>query len=182
MTPGQLLRDGRSRHGLTQKHLAARAGTSQAAISRVERDLVSPSVEMLARLLDLMGERLELSAQAIDYPVNKEVLRENLKLSPSERIDQGVLLGRIRDGSRNVAIPARPTLHFEIARILRENGDHWMSTAELADAVNEAQRYQRRKPGPVTPYQVHGRTKNYDEMFERKGARVRLSRIDAERG
>ena len=48
MSPGQLLRDARRRHGLTQRQLAARVRTSQAAISRVERDLVSPSVATLA--------------------------------------------------------------------------------------------------------------------------------------
>ena len=44
MTPGELLRDARRRHRVTQKQLAARARTSQAAISRIERDTVSPSV------------------------------------------------------------------------------------------------------------------------------------------
>jgi hypothetical protein len=135
-------------------------------------------VATLAQLLDLMGERLELSAQPIDYGTNMDVLRENLELSPNERIEHGVLLGRVLAGSRSVRFPARPTLHLEIARILQENGNAWMSTSEIADAVNQAQRYQRRKPGPVTAYQVHGRTKNYDSVFERKGARVRLARAD----
>ena len=67
MTPGRLLREARRRHGVTQEQLAARAGTSQAAISRIERDVVSPSVGTLASLLDLLGEELELSATQIDY-------------------------------------------------------------------------------------------------------------------
>jgi transcriptional regulator with XRE-family HTH domain len=67
MTPGQLLRETRRRHGLTQRQLAARARTSQAAISRVERDLVSPSVATLASWLDLMGEELRLETLPIDY-------------------------------------------------------------------------------------------------------------------
>jgi transcriptional regulator with XRE-family HTH domain len=64
--PGELLREVRRRHGLTQRQLAARARTSQAAISRIERDVVSPSVSTLATLLDLMGEELVLGAQPID--------------------------------------------------------------------------------------------------------------------
>jgi DNA-binding XRE family transcriptional regulator len=44
---GELVREARLRHGLTQQELAARASTSQAAISRIEQDLVSPSVEYL---------------------------------------------------------------------------------------------------------------------------------------
>jgi transcriptional regulator with XRE-family HTH domain len=62
MTPGQLLREVRRRHGLTQRQLAARARTSQAAISRVERDVVSPSISTLAGWIDLMGEELVLAA------------------------------------------------------------------------------------------------------------------------
>jgi transcriptional regulator with XRE-family HTH domain len=87
MTAGQLLRAVRRRHGLTQAQLAARARTSQAAISRIERDLVSPSVSMLARLLDLMGEQLTLDARAIDYGIDKTLIRENLKRTPEERLD-----------------------------------------------------------------------------------------------
>lgn len=86
-TPGQLLRDARRRHGLTQQQLAIRARTSQAAISRIERGLVSPSVAMLAQLLDLMGEELVLEAHAIDYGHDRTLLRENLARSVSDRID-----------------------------------------------------------------------------------------------
>ena len=87
VTAGQLLREARRRHGLTQAQLAARARTSQAAISRIERGLVSPSVAMLARLLDLMGEELTLDAQPIDYGIDKTLIRENLKRTPEERLD-----------------------------------------------------------------------------------------------
>jgi transcriptional regulator with XRE-family HTH domain len=86
MTAGQLLRDARRRHGLTQRQLAARARTSQAAISRIERDLVSPSVATLATLLDLMGEELVLSAEQMEYGHDRTLLRLNLQVSPEERI------------------------------------------------------------------------------------------------
>jgi transcriptional regulator with XRE-family HTH domain len=87
--PGDLLRVARRRHGLTQGQLAARARTSQAAISRIERGLVSPSVAMLARLLDLMGEELVLDAEPIDYGHDRTLIRENLERSVTERIDHG---------------------------------------------------------------------------------------------
>ncbi len=86
MTAGQLLRAKRRKHGLTQQQLAARARTSQAAISRIERDLVSPSVTTLATLLDLMGEELELGARAIDYGHDRTLNRGNLAFPPGERI------------------------------------------------------------------------------------------------
>jgi transcriptional regulator with XRE-family HTH domain len=87
MTSGELLREVRRRHGLTQAQLAARARTSQAAISRIERGEVSPSVAMLARLLDLMGEELELETTPIDYGIDRTLIRENLARTPEERIE-----------------------------------------------------------------------------------------------
>lgn len=84
---GALLRDARKRHGLTQAQLAARARTSQAAISRIERGLVSPSVAMLERLLDLTGEALTLDARPVDAGIDRTLLRANLERTPEERID-----------------------------------------------------------------------------------------------
>jgi transcriptional regulator with XRE-family HTH domain len=90
MTPGELLRAVRRRHGLTQEQLAARARTSQAAISRIERGLVSPSVDSLERLLDLMGEELALNATPIDYGHDRTLILQNLAKTPDERVAHGV--------------------------------------------------------------------------------------------
>ena len=87
MTAGQLLREARERHGLTQKQLAIRARTSQAAISRIERGLVSPTVEMMARLLDLLGEELVLGAVSVDYGHDRTLLAQNLDRTVAERIE-----------------------------------------------------------------------------------------------
>ncbi len=89
MTAGQLLRDARRRHHVTQKQLAARARTSQAAISRIERDTVSPSVATLANLLDVLGEELELDAKPIDYGHDVTLYDVTLSLSPADRIRAG---------------------------------------------------------------------------------------------
>lgn len=89
MTPGELVREARKRHGLTQERLAARARTSQAAISRIERGLVSPTVETLATLLDLMGEELELGSHAIDYGHDPTLYDRTLAMTPQQRIEHG---------------------------------------------------------------------------------------------
>ncbi len=44
--------------GLTQKALAAQVGTSESAISRLERGDHSPSVDTLLRLADVFGKEL----------------------------------------------------------------------------------------------------------------------------
>jgi transcriptional regulator with XRE-family HTH domain len=90
VTAGELLREARRRHGLTQGQLAARARTSQAAISRIERDLVSPSVDTLATLLDLMGERLRLESSEVDYGFDRTLYDKTLSMTTDERIDHGV--------------------------------------------------------------------------------------------
>jgi transcriptional regulator with XRE-family HTH domain len=86
MTPGELLRETRSRHHLTQRQLAARARTSQAAISRVERNLVSPSVATLANWLDLMGEELKLVTDPIDYGHDLTLNEAQLRFTAEQRV------------------------------------------------------------------------------------------------
>jgi transcriptional regulator with XRE-family HTH domain len=100
---GDLLRETRRRHGLTQAQLAARARTSQAAISRIERGLVSPSVTTLASLLDLMGEELQLAAKRIDYGHDRTLLRQNLAKSVSERVEHGIAFSNFVLRNRGVA-------------------------------------------------------------------------------
>jgi len=87
---GYALREARRRHGVSQARLAARAGTSQAAISRLERETVSPTVDTLERLFDVLGEALVLTAEPIEYGHDRTLLRRNLALSPEERIRRGI--------------------------------------------------------------------------------------------
>ena len=65
------------------------------------------------------------------------------------------------------------TLHEEIYDILNSKGDSSMTTSELAALVNQRGRYRKRDGSPVTAFQVHGRTRNYPNLFERNGSRVR---------
>jgi transcriptional regulator with XRE-family HTH domain len=58
--PGALIRERRIANGLTQEQLALRAGSTQAAISRLEREEISPTFETFERLLAVMGEEADL--------------------------------------------------------------------------------------------------------------------------
>ena len=86
MSAGQLLREARARHGLTQRQLAIRARTSQAAISRIERGLVSPTIETLEKLLAMVNEELVLEARAIDWGHDVTLNRISLERSVGDRI------------------------------------------------------------------------------------------------
>jgi len=89
-TPGQLLRDARLRHGVSQKRLAIRAGTTQSAISRIERDHVSPTVATLSGLLHLLGEDLILSSRARESGIDRALIRRSLAYSQPERVARGL--------------------------------------------------------------------------------------------
>lgn len=90
MTPGELLREARNRHRVSQARLAIRAGTTQSAISRIERDRVSPSVETLRELLYLLGEDLLLASERRDWGIDETLVDERLALAPAERVDYGL--------------------------------------------------------------------------------------------
>jgi transcriptional regulator with XRE-family HTH domain len=94
VTAAELLRTVRRRHGLTQRQLADRARTSQAAISRLERGTVSPTVDTLHTLLDLMGEELDLDAAPIDYGHDRTLNADNLRLAVEDRIERQAAWGR----------------------------------------------------------------------------------------
>jgi len=90
MSPGKLLREARKRHGVSQKRLAIRAGTTQSAISRIERDRVSPTFETLRALLALLDEELAIAAERRDSGVDLSLNEESLQRSLSERLQYGL--------------------------------------------------------------------------------------------
>lgn len=90
LEPGRLLREARIRHGLSQERLAIRAGTTQSAISRIEQERGSPSVQTLEELLHLMGEDLVLSTVKRDTGIDLTLNRKNLEFSPAQRIERGL--------------------------------------------------------------------------------------------
>ena len=106
-TPGELLKEARARHGVSQKQLATRASTTQSAISRIERDRVSPSVETLRELLYLLGEDLALGTSRRDSGIDATLIDQQLRRSPTERLDYGVAFANlVIRNSPNVRGPA----------------------------------------------------------------------------
>jgi transcriptional regulator with XRE-family HTH domain len=87
--PGQLLRDARVRHGVSQERLAIRAGTTQSAISRIEKERISPTVQTLAELLYLLGEDLVLASEERDAGIDPTLIDERLRMSEEERLEYG---------------------------------------------------------------------------------------------
>lgn len=89
-TPGQLLREARIRHRVSQEQLARRAGTTQSAISRIEKDRISPTIATLTELLHLLGEDLALAAEKWETGIDVTLNEGNLKLTPEQRVRKGL--------------------------------------------------------------------------------------------
>jgi transcriptional regulator with XRE-family HTH domain len=95
MTPGQLVRTTRLQRGLSQERLARRTGTRQSAISRLEADEISPSVETLDLLLRAMGARLDLSAGEPPREYDLVHRRATAERPASERLALGISWNRM---------------------------------------------------------------------------------------
>jgi transcriptional regulator with XRE-family HTH domain len=68
MMPAELVRDARSRAGLSVRELSALAGVSASTVSRIERGHMDPTFGMLERLLNSAGRDLKLTTRAALTP------------------------------------------------------------------------------------------------------------------
>lgn len=57
---GVILRDERKKRHLTQAQLAEKVGTNKTYISRIEKGLIDPGFNLVSRLLQAMGRRIEI--------------------------------------------------------------------------------------------------------------------------
>jgi transcriptional regulator with XRE-family HTH domain len=84
--PGDLVRSTRTRLGLSQRQLALRAGTTQAAVSRIERGLVSPTFTTVRELLTAMGEEPVLESRRIASRWDHAHMTSTLERTPEQRL------------------------------------------------------------------------------------------------
>jgi transcriptional regulator with XRE-family HTH domain len=86
MTANHLIRDARRDAGLTQAGLAARLGTTQSAIARLEADGANPGVDTLARALDACGRELLLESRPHRSSIDETLVAGRLRLTPEQRL------------------------------------------------------------------------------------------------
>lgn len=70
------------------------------------------------------------------------------------------------------------TFHVAIEKLLRETG-HPMTTHNIADELNRNKWYQKKDGSKITDFQIHGRTRNYPQLFNRNRTTVSLARHKA---
>lgn len=93
--PGEVIRQRRIAHGLTQAALGLRAGTSQTALSRLERGDISPTFATIQRLLFVMGETAELVVTPLEGDHDPAHLADLLARPPEERLELAISWNRL---------------------------------------------------------------------------------------
>ena len=99
MRGGELIREARTRAGLTQSELSERTGRDRSVIARWEQAVVAPSVETLVDLVRACG--FDLPLELVPYDDERvERLKRNLLLSPERRVRR--LLTTVEHGGADV--------------------------------------------------------------------------------
>jgi transcriptional regulator with XRE-family HTH domain len=85
-----LVRQARSRAGLSQRQLARRAGTAQSVVARVENGQTSPTWDTLTRLLAAAGFELgaTLEIRAVSGSHMLSDVPRILSLTPEDRLEE----------------------------------------------------------------------------------------------
>jgi transcriptional regulator with XRE-family HTH domain len=92
---GDVLRAVREEQGLSQRRLAVRAGTSQDAISRIERGVEAPTLERFERLMLSMGLRLVIDVEPLESQISPADLAVSARMSPAERLREAASWNRL---------------------------------------------------------------------------------------
>jgi transcriptional regulator with XRE-family HTH domain len=106
MSPGELIRQRRGDLGLSQRSLARRAGTTQAAVSRIERGLTTPTWETVRALLLAMGYEPDLGTKRLPGrwdPLHLDAARAR---TPAERMQLAMSANRLAGRMRSAGAEA----------------------------------------------------------------------------
>ena len=92
--PSELIKELRTRHGLSQRELAYRAGTSQSAIARIERGDEDITWKRLSSILAAMGDRPVLGSTRLPHRYELGDLMRDRAMSPEARMANGIRFNR----------------------------------------------------------------------------------------
>jgi transcriptional regulator with XRE-family HTH domain len=93
----ETIRELRKRHGISQRQLALRAGTSQAAISQLESGRRDLSVGTLERILLALGYRLNVVAEPLPLDVDERHFQADLAAPMADRLERALAWDRFGD-------------------------------------------------------------------------------------
>jgi hypothetical protein len=163
--PGKLVRESEVELSAWMRrhlHVAVHPFANRDALGALEHRVLAA----LDPLLNLEGMPSTAVRQRVSE-LRRVLTRGEASLGVGRESPPACRAERQRDPARGV------TLHDEIAAILGHSGRP-MTTAEIADAVNQRGLYVKRDQTAVTAFQVHGRTRKYPQLFTREGQTVKL--------
>lgn len=103
MNGGDLVYLARVRAGLTQAELGERARMAQNAVSRIERGEVDARFGTVRDLVRACGFEPQVTLAARDSSYARDVRRRR-RLTPMQRLEQGVQLARVAQSTRRAAL------------------------------------------------------------------------------
>ena len=101
-----MIRERRRKGGLSQRSLARRAGTTQAAVSRIERGLTTPTWETVRALLLAMGYEPELETRRLRGRWDPVHLSATRARTPAERLQLAISANRLAGSMRQAGAQA----------------------------------------------------------------------------
>ena len=101
---GALLRQARTRAGLSQRALARRAGTAQSVIARIEQGITSPTWDTLERLLEAADfeVRVQVEPRVVVGSHMLDDVPRILRLTPEQRLEEVKNLSEFLHQARRV--------------------------------------------------------------------------------
>jgi predicted transcriptional regulator len=94
MAPGELIKQLRAQHSLSQRELAYRAGTSQSAIARIEAGDEDITWTRLRAILAAMGDQPVLDSKRLPSRYELHDLMRDRAMSPEARLANGIHFNR----------------------------------------------------------------------------------------
>ena len=93
--PGELIKRLRSEHGLSQRELAYRAGTSQSAIARLEGGDEDITWTRLTAILAAMGDEPVLDSRRVQSRYDVHDLMRERAMSAEARLQSAISFNRL---------------------------------------------------------------------------------------
>jgi predicted transcriptional regulator len=93
-TPAELIKRLRTQHGLSQRELAYRAGTSQSAVARIEAGDEDVTWTRLRSILTAMGDEPVLSSKRLTSRYDIHDLMRDRAMSPEARLANAINFNR----------------------------------------------------------------------------------------
>lgn len=94
VTPGELIKQRRLAHGLSQRELAYRGGTSQSAVARIETGDEDITWKRLCAVLAAMGDEPVLESKRLRSRYDPHDLMRDRRMAPEARLASGVNFNR----------------------------------------------------------------------------------------